>query len=141
MRGAALGFILSAVVFGTIGMGWGIIMAATHDHLFGPAHAHLNLIGWVTMALFGVYYHLVPSASERRVFGVALPWVHYAISVAGVATIAPGIAIAVSGGTEGLAILGSFLTIGGMAIFLTTVALDGLATRAARSGAAQAAHP
>lgn len=141
MRGASLGFILSAVVFGTIGMAWGIVMAATHDHMLSPAHAHLNLIGWVTMALFGFYYHAVPSASARRVAGAPLPWIHFAVSFAGVVTIAPGIAMAVSGGTEGLAILGSFLTIGGMGIFLITVALDALGKRAADAVSGDAIRP
>ncbi len=125
MRGPAFGFFMAASLFAIIGMGWGIKMAATHDHLLSPAHAHLNLIGWVSMAIFGIYYALVPQAVDRRLFGAPYPWAHFVVSFAGVCAITPGIAIAVSGGAEGLAIAGSILTIAGMAMFALGVLLDG----------------
>lgn len=43
----------------------GIQMSASGDHTLGPAHAHLNLVGWATLGLFGVYDHLVPKTAER----------------------------------------------------------------------------
>jgi hypothetical protein len=41
-------------------------MAASHDHSMHPVHAHLNLLGWVTMALFGGFYRIWPEAAESR---------------------------------------------------------------------------
>jgi len=39
-------------------MAWGIFMAASRDHSSMPAHAHLNLLGWVSLFLFGIYYRM-----------------------------------------------------------------------------------
>jgi len=117
MRGVALWFFASAVVYVTLGMLFGIWMSASHDHTLAGAHAHLNLVGWVTMALFGIFYHLVPSAADTR-----LAKLHFAVATVGVWLMIPGIALAIRGQTEILAILGSFATLGSMAIFLYTVA-------------------
>jgi len=116
MRGVALWFFASAVVYVTFGMLFGIWMSASHDHTLAGAHAHLNLVGWVTMALFGIFYHLVPSAAGTR-----LATLHFVVATVGVWLLIPGIALAIRGQTEMLAILGSFATLGSMAIFLYTV--------------------
>jgi hypothetical protein len=60
MKASALCF-QAAVVFVVAGMIWGIIMAISDDHSAMPAHAHLNLLGWVSLFLFGIYYRLHPS--------------------------------------------------------------------------------
>jgi hypothetical protein len=63
-----------AVVFVVAGMIWGIIMAISDDHSAMPAHAHLNVLGWVSLFLFGVYYRLHPSL-ERAKSAIAQVWV------------------------------------------------------------------
>ena len=55
-----------AVLMVVAGMIWGIIMAISHDHSAMPAHAHLNLLGWVSLFLFGVFYHLHPAIDRSR---------------------------------------------------------------------------
>ncbi len=45
-----------AVLFVIAGMAMGIGMAASQDHSIMPAHAHLNLLGFVSLFLFGMYY-------------------------------------------------------------------------------------
>ena len=61
-----LRFLLVAVVAAMIGMGGGIFMAITHDFTLAPAHAHLNLLGWVSMALYGLFYRAFPELSGGR---------------------------------------------------------------------------
>jgi hypothetical protein len=39
----------------------GLTMAISVDHATLPAHAHLNLLGLVSLFLFGIYYRLHPS--------------------------------------------------------------------------------
>ena len=51
----------AAVVLVVIGMLWGLQMAISGDHSAHPAHAHLNLLGWVCLFLFGIYYRLHPA--------------------------------------------------------------------------------
>jgi cbb3-type cytochrome oxidase subunit 1 len=55
-----------AVLMAVAGMIWGIIMAVSHDHSAMPAHAHLNLLGWVSLFLFGVFYQLHPAIDCSR---------------------------------------------------------------------------
>lgn len=119
MKGVALYFFVTAVVAVTFGMSWGIRMAISGDHLLAPAHAHLNLVGWVTMALFGLYYHLTPAAAEK-----ALAKLHYIVALAGLLIMIPGIVLAIREVTEAMAAAGSILTLASMVIFLVTVLLN-----------------
>lgn len=129
MNGIARLFMLLALLWIIIGMGWGIQMAATHDHTLAPAHAHLNLVGWVTFAIFAFYYHLVPGAGEGL-----LPKLHLAAAVAGVVLMIPGIAMAVTRQGEALAKAGSLLTLLSMLIFAVVV-LRGAGRRAGTAAA------
>lgn len=56
----------AACLFALAGLGMGIGMAASQDHTLMPAHAHLNLLGWVSLFLFGVYYRLHPALETSR---------------------------------------------------------------------------
>ncbi|MDF1726181.1 MAG: hypothetical protein P1U53_00395 [Sulfitobacter sp.] len=116
MRGVALGFVLAGVCAGLLGMVWGIQMAASQDHGLSPAHGHLNLVGWVSLTLFGLYYHTVPVAAASR-----LARLHLALAILGVILLVPGIVMARQGGTEAIAILGSFVSLGSMLTFLVVV--------------------
>ncbi|MGD9862045.1 MAG: hypothetical protein AB7S99_02415 [Pseudodonghicola sp.] len=116
MNGIARYFLLLGILSVTLGMIWGIQMAATGDHALAPAHAHLNLLGWVTCAIFAFYYHAVPAAAQSR-----LARVHLVIAAAGLATIVPGIVMALDGQGETLAKLGSVLSLLSMLIFATVV--------------------
>jgi len=116
MRGIASWFFVSGVIYVSIGMIFGIWMSASGDHTLAPAHAHLNLVGWVTMALFGIYYHLVPAAAQGR-----LPTLHFALATVGVWLMFPGIILALQGKTELLAVLGSLATLLSMLLFLVIV--------------------
>ncbi len=121
MRDVAFVFFLAAVLCVLVGMAWGIQMAISHDHLLGGAHAHLNLVGWTTMALFGLYYRLTPQAAETR-----LAKVHLWTAILGVLVMVPGIAVAISTGAPALAAAGAMLTTLSMVIFLVTVLRHGL---------------
>ena len=56
-------FLRLAVLYLIAGVGLGLYMAASNDHSMRPVHAHLNLLGWVTLALFGLFYRFVPAAA------------------------------------------------------------------------------
>jgi len=116
MRGVSFWFFFSATLYVLTGMVWGIVMAASGDHSLYSAHAHLNLIGWVTMALFGTYYHLVPEAGMTR-----LAKIHFGVATTGLVFMVPGIVMALRGDGEALAIAGSLLTLISMLIFSFTV--------------------
>jgi cbb3-type cytochrome oxidase subunit 1 len=117
MRGLAYFCIVSAAAYALAGMGFGIVMAASHDHSLMTVHAHLNLLGWVSMAIYGLFYHAVPMAAATR-----LARIHVGVATLGLWIMIPGVAMAVLGMTEGPAIVGSLLTILGMVLFAARVA-------------------
>ncbi|HET7412142.1 MAG TPA: hypothetical protein VFJ18_05710 [Pararhizobium sp.] len=107
---------ITAPIYALIGMAYGIHMATTSNFALAPAHAHLNLLGWVTIALYGVFYTVVPAAASSM-----LAKIHVALAEIGVIIIVPGIALAVTGQGEALAAIGSIVTILSMLLFLIVV--------------------
>jgi hypothetical protein len=55
-----------AVLYLLAGVCLGLFMAASHDHSMFPVHAHLNLLGWVTLSLFGLFYRNWPAAATTK---------------------------------------------------------------------------
>lgn len=55
-----------ASVYFIIGVCFGIYMGATHDFSQVPVHAHLNLLGWVTLCLVGLLYAVRPDFAKTR---------------------------------------------------------------------------
>ncbi len=59
-----LRFLKIAVVYFLIAVCLGLVMGIIHNFAFASVHAHLNLLGWVSMAIFGIIYSIFPSAGE-----------------------------------------------------------------------------
>lgn len=118
MKASSIAF-PAAVVIVIIGMAWGIHMAASQNHVTSPAHAHLNLLGWVSLFLMGVFYRLHPALdrSMAAVIQVVVWIVASVVLVTGV-----GIIYAVSPATgEPFATAGSLLALADMVLFLVLV--------------------
>ncbi len=54
-----LKFAWASLVYLVIGSTMGVVMLLSQTPLT-PSHAHVLLIGWVSMMIFGVGYHLLP---------------------------------------------------------------------------------
>lgn len=59
-------FLRLGVLFGIAGILLGNVMGATGQFEMRPVHAHLNLLGWVAMTLFGLFYRAVPAAMAGK---------------------------------------------------------------------------
>ena len=59
-------FLRHSVIYILIVIGIGIHMAASHKYTLAAAHAHLNLLGFVSMAIYGLFYRVYPSATNDR---------------------------------------------------------------------------
>ena len=113
MKASALCF-QAAVAFVIAGMIWGIIMAISEDHSAYPAHAHLNLLGWVSLFLFGVYYRLHPALEGAKAVMVQV-WVW----IIGTVILAIGVGLAHTGHAAGepIAAAGSIIVLLDMLLF------------------------
>lgn len=78
-RNATL-WIKLAMLYLLVGISLGIAMGASQNFTLRPVHAHINLIGWTTMALAGLIYTVFPQAGDSKLaaahfwlFNLALP--------------------------------------------------------------------
>ena len=111
-------FIGSAVIYVIVGMLGGIIMGARQDFTLAPAHAHLNLIGWVSLALMGFYYNANPAKAAGR-----LALIQFWVSTVGLWIMIPGLVLTLRGEPSGepIVIAGSLITLIGMILFATSI--------------------
>lgn len=116
-----------SVVMILIGMLLGIGMGIAQDFRLAPAHAHLNLVGYVGLFLAGLYYQAVPKAAVTRLASIQA-WV----SVIGAVVFPIGIAAVLLGGPkyEAGAILGSLIVFTAMVLFAVIVFRHGAPARA-----------
>lgn len=119
MPRVALWFFAVAPLYVLIGMSLGIYMGASDDHALYPAHAHLNLIGWVTMALYGTFYALARDASPK------LGWATFWLNNVAVVVMIPSLALVLKFGEQAAYILplavSEFLALGAMLCFTISV--------------------
>lgn len=101
-----------------VGLCIGIGMAMKQDFRLMPAHAHLNLIGFVIMFIAGLYYRVVPAAET---LGLA-KW-HAMLHIAASIIMPIGIAslILVSPSYEIIAVIGALIFLAAMSLFTIVV--------------------
>jgi len=126
---ASVLFLRTGVMAAVIGMGLGIGMATVEDHTLDSVHAHIGLVGWSSMFLFGLYYRVTPAAEGP------LAILHYLLSVVGFVLLTAclvGISVGQASPLAPLAIAGSLLTFVAMAIFVWNVFSTTTSHRAGR---------
>lgn len=112
-------FFAIGVICVLIGMLWGMRMGATEDFTLAPAHAHLNLVGWVTMALYGTFYALTRGSMSTR-----LAWINFVFALLGGLILIPSLTMFLSSNDSKLIpvmIVGEVLTVLGMLVFAISV--------------------
>jgi hypothetical protein len=107
-------FLLLATLLLICGAVLGIVMGAQENFQLAPVHAHLNLAGWASLALFGLTYRAYPQLAANRVAGL-----HFVVSATGSVLLPIGIGFAVLRNSPGLAIVASMLWLLGVLIFLS----------------------
>ncbi len=114
MRASSISYPV-AILAVLVGMAWGIMMAATHDHAAMPAHAHLNLLGWVSLFLFGLFYEAHPVIDKAR-----LARAQVFVWIIGTVIMTIGVALIHTGSPasgEPLAAIGSIIVFCAMLLF------------------------
>ena len=59
-----------AVLYLVTGMSLGIWMGIAQDHTLRGAHAHINLLGWATLAVCALIFFVFPKLAETRLAAV-----------------------------------------------------------------------
>ncbi len=111
-------FLRTGVLAAIGGMGLGITMGILQDHSLRSVHAHINLVGWASMFLFGLYYRVTPAA-EGRVARVqyAFALLGFLLMIAGLF----GIYLIDPATYEPFTIAGALLTFASMGLFVWNV--------------------
>ncbi len=132
-------FFVTGGLFVLAGMSAGMYMGGAQDFRLAPAHAHLNLLGWVTMALYGGFYALAAKTMSKR-----LAWTNYALSTAGVLVMIPSLAMYLI--TQDKALV-PFISVGGglnllsLLVFLTSAVRELVRNRKPEEHETAAAAP
>ncbi|MCB1883150.1 MAG: hypothetical protein KDG89_03985 [Geminicoccaceae bacterium] len=98
------------------GTGLGIGMGIAHDFELVPVHAHVNLLGWASLALFGLVYRVYPDLVRSR-----LALVHFGLAAPTAVLFPLGIYLAITQEQPALAIAASLLWFGGALAFLVNL--------------------
>jgi cbb3-type cytochrome oxidase subunit 1 len=103
MEGFVRNFIRSSLVWFGVGVLLGLSMAWwPADHLvYRPAHAHANLLGFVSMMIFGVAYHVIPRFSGAPLRSRTLAHGHLWLANLGLAGLVGGWILRVWTGAAG----------------------------------------
>lgn len=115
-------FIRSSLVWLAVGGLLGLSMAYLPGEalVYRPAHVHANLLGFVSMMIFGVAYHVMPRFAGRPLPSRRLPSVHLWLANAGLAGLVAGWVLRPSLRAAGdlLVRSGGLLTGAGIGIFI-----------------------
>lgn len=135
MKNVDLKFLLLAALMLTMGVGLGIQMGIAHDFLLAPVHAHINLVGWASLALFGIVYRLYPEMAASRMAGL-----HFILAAPAALMFPVGIALSILAERPLVAIVASLLWFAGVLLFLVNLVRQALRTSPASAPVLAAAE-
>jgi len=86
MRGFTLGFIISCLVYLILTAILGIIFLVSSSSSYGlvVAIVHSFLLGFITMIIFGVNYHIIPIFSGKDFYSPGLAYLHLVMANLGI---------------------------------------------------------
>ncbi|MGC5324163.1 hypothetical protein [Brevibacillus sp. SYSU BS000544] len=77
MKGYVQAFIILSITYLVIGTGLGVLFFVNPElQAFRLVHMHLNLLGFLTMMVFGVLYHVLPRFIGHPLHSEKWAWIH-----------------------------------------------------------------
>ena len=118
MKSISSNFLRLGVLAALVGMSLGAWMGATETFTLMPVHAHINLLGFASMMLFGLFYRSFPDAAQGW-----MPTAHFVMAVLGFLVMVPSLTMLVLGNTAVAPLLGisSIILVASMALFVVIV--------------------
>ena len=120
-----IAFLVLAALCLVAGVTMGIWMGIAHEFGLAPVHAHLNLLGWTSLALFGLTYKAYPALGRSR-----LAPFHFGASAVAALLFPIGIYVSMAHQAIGLAVFGSLLWLAGAVLFVVNLVRMALAANA-----------
>jgi cbb3-type cytochrome oxidase subunit 1 len=106
----------TAVAFFVVGVALGTTMGATQDFRFVHVHAHINLLGWVALALIGLIYRLHPHLQQGW-----LAQAHYWLHTVGLIVFMGSFAWGIAAGAKSVPFIAIGATMVSLAVLLFAV--------------------
>lgn len=80
----AKGFVVMSIIYLGISTVMGIVMLG-HQNLLAIkfVHSHLNMLGWVSMMIYGVGYHILPRFMGRPLYSARIAGWHFYLANVG----------------------------------------------------------
>ena len=106
MSSTVIGFIRASLISLLVGVIMGVLIAAgvfsgaCKPQLITSAHAHVNLLGFVTMLIFGVGYHILPRFSGKTLYSEGMSTVQLWLNLAGLVGIFTGLVAGAYSGSD-----------------------------------------
>ncbi len=119
------GFLVMGAVYLVVGIVLGSYMGGSGDHTLAPVHAHINLLGFALMTVFGFGYRMIPGLAEGT-----LPKVHFWLHQIGTLGLLLGLFAMMSGRVEGATIGPVFPLLEGAILLGAVLWLVGVLRRA-----------
>src|SRR6476620_5609857 len=91
-------FLKASLLWLGLGVTLGVAMAAHPAwSVYRTAHLHMNMLGFVTMMIYGVAYHVIPRFSGHALHSRRTAVVHVWLANAGLAGMVAGFAVRATG--------------------------------------------
>lgn len=112
-------FLKSALVSLGVGIVMGSWMALSPGAIiYRPAHVHLNLLGFVSMVIYGVAYHVIPRFTGHPLHNRRMAGVHWWCANIGLIVLVSGFLFAPHMATPARALMGAGAAVAGLGAFL-----------------------
>ena len=115
----SISFIRASFIYLVIGATVGVVLFFWPEQIviYRSIHAHINVVGWLSMLVFGVAYHILPRFSGRPLHSQRLAWLHLWLSNIGLVGMVVLWAIANRRGQPFTALAGVFGAVLAIAIY------------------------
>jgi cytochrome c oxidase cbb3-type subunit 1 len=91
-------FLKSSLAWLALGVSLGVAMGAHPAWIvYRPVHVHMNLLGFVTMMIYGVAYHVIPRFTGHPLHAPKLAGAQWWLANVGLATMAVGFTLRAQG--------------------------------------------